>query len=141
MERSRTISSRFLNARNSDDRRSEGQVCRRRREVRNASPGVETVAVLRLCVHNQSVYGRALNEPSTRFICGPHLRDVERLGSRTGAHDDLDAVFKEMLQASGIALIDTLSQDDGSISFTEVITVGKAESVAGKSKWVAKLRM
>jgi hypothetical protein len=53
------------------------------------------------------------------------------------AHDDLDALFKELLQASGIALIETLSQGDGSISFMEVITVGKAESVAGKSKWVA----
>lgn len=53
------------------------------------------------------------------------------------AHDDLDALFKEMLQASGIASIETLSQGDGSISFTEVIPVGKAKSVAGKPKWVA----
>jgi hypothetical protein len=52
------------------------------------------------------------------------------------AHDDLDTIFKQMLEASGIALLDTFSSGDGSISFTEIITVGKEESVAGKSKWL-----
>jgi hypothetical protein len=51
------------------------------------------------------------------------------------AHDDLDIIFKAMLDASGIALIDTLSQGSGSISFTEISTVGKKESVTGKSKF------
>jgi hypothetical protein len=42
------------------------------------------------------------------------------------AHDDLDGIFKQMLEASGIALMDTLSQGDGTVTFTEVISVGKA---------------
>lgn len=41
------------------------------------------------------------------------------------AHGDLDTIFKEMLSVSGIALIDTLSRGDSTITFTEVVTVGK----------------
>jgi len=41
------------------------------------------------------------------------------------AHDDLDVVFKQMLESSGIALIDTLTSGEGHISFNEVIEVGK----------------
>jgi hypothetical protein len=40
------------------------------------------------------------------------------------AHDDLDAIFCQMLEASGIALIDTLSSHEGSITFTETFVVG-----------------
>lgn len=41
------------------------------------------------------------------------------------AHDDLDIIFRQMLEASGIALIDTLTHGDGTVTFDEVITVGK----------------
>jgi hypothetical protein len=41
------------------------------------------------------------------------------------AYDDLDIIFGQMLEASGIALMDTLSSGQGSIEFTEVVTVGK----------------
>jgi hypothetical protein len=39
-------------------------------------------------------------------------------------HNDLNVIFKEMLEASGIPIIETLSSGDGSITFSEVITVG-----------------
>jgi hypothetical protein len=41
------------------------------------------------------------------------------------AYDDLDIIFRQMLEASGIALIDTLTSGDGLITFDEVVTVGK----------------
>lgn len=44
------------------------------------------------------------------------------------AHDDLDAIFRQMLEASGIALIDTLSSGEGHISFDEVVTVGSSSA-------------
>jgi hypothetical protein len=37
------------------------------------------------------------------------------------AHDDLDDIFKRMLEASGISILDTLTTVDGSVSFVEKI--------------------
>jgi hypothetical protein len=50
------------------------------------------------------------------------------------AHDDLDTIFREILNASGIALIDTLNSGDGSITFTEIVEVDKKEPKPSKSK-------
>ena len=61
-------------------------------------------------------------------------RDIDLSGKWQGlctpaillrAHDDLDVIFRQMLEASGIALIDTLSSGEGRISFDEVVEVGK----------------
>jgi hypothetical protein len=52
------------------------------------------------------------------------------------AHDDLDIIFKEMLRASGIAAIDTLTSGEGHISFNEFVTVGKEASETSKSKYL-----
>lgn len=41
------------------------------------------------------------------------------------AHDDLDVIFREMVKASGIPLIQTLSGGDAAVTITEVVTVGK----------------
>jgi hypothetical protein len=41
----------------------------------------------------------------------------------TRAHDDLDEIFKAMLEASGISLFDTMSRAEGSISFVESVKV------------------
>jgi hypothetical protein len=41
------------------------------------------------------------------------------------AYDDLDAIFKEMLTASGLSIMDTITQGEGNISFLEKIEVGK----------------
>jgi len=41
----------------------------------------------------------------------------------TRAHDDLDQIFKAMLEASGLSLFDTMSRAEGSISFVESVKV------------------
>lgn len=41
------------------------------------------------------------------------------------AHADLDVIFRQMLDASGLSVMDTLSSGEGDISFDEVVTVGK----------------
>jgi DNA-directed RNA polymerase subunit N (RpoN/RPB10) len=41
------------------------------------------------------------------------------------AHGDLDAVFKEILERSGMSLFDTLSRSEGGISFVEKVEVGR----------------
>jgi hypothetical protein len=41
------------------------------------------------------------------------------------AHDDLDDIFKQMLTASGISLLDTLTVVEGSVSFVEKIDAQK----------------
>jgi hypothetical protein len=48
----------------------------------------------------------------------------------------LDLIFRQMLEASGIAPIDTLSSGEGCITFTETFAVGKkpAEPAAEKPK-------
>jgi hypothetical protein len=46
------------------------------------------------------------------------------------AHGDLDIIFHQMLEASGIALIDTLSSGEGTVTFTETIVVGKQAAKA-----------
>jgi hypothetical protein len=52
------------------------------------------------------------------------------------AHDDLDTIFRQMLEASGVAPIDTLTSGEGCISFTETVVFGKkpAEPAQAKSK-------
>jgi hypothetical protein len=45
------------------------------------------------------------------------------------AYHDLDTIFKQMLEASGIAAIDTLSSGEGSIAFTETEGVGKPSEI------------
>jgi hypothetical protein len=100
-------------------------------------------------IRNWLAHGKPVEKESTIQV----IKGVEKVVSRkidlsgdwkkfctptivVRAHDDLDIIFKEMLDASGIAIIDTLSSGEGSISFTEVMTVGEEESVAGKFKWV-----
>lgn len=41
------------------------------------------------------------------------------------AHDDLDIIFRQMLEASGIGIMETLTSGDGNISFDEVVMVGE----------------
>lgn len=50
------------------------------------------------------------------------------------AHDDLDAIFRQMLEASGIAVIDTLTSGEGSITFTETFVVRKRSAEPAENK-------
>jgi hypothetical protein len=89
-------------------------------------------------IRNWLAHGKPIEKHITKQV----IKGVEKVTSRkidvsgdwqtlckpavvVRAHDDLDAIFKEMLQASGIALIDTLSSGQGSITFTEIVTVGR----------------
>ncbi|MBR0896804.1 hypothetical protein JQ616_17725 [Bradyrhizobium tropiciagri] len=89
-------------------------------------------------VRNWLAHGKPLEKTSTKVVViGVEKvvrRDIDLSGKWQGlctpaillrAHDDLDAIFRQMLQASGIALIDTLSSGDGHISYDEVVEVGK----------------
>ncbi len=54
------------------------------------------------------------------------------------AHDNLDIIFRQMLEASGIAVIDTLSSGEGSITFTETVVVGKPREPEIKLRTLAE---